>query len=265
MGTGCTGPGDSGRHSADVGQAFSASLLRPLLLPGGQQRLGFGEHEGRGRQGPRLLGLPCLLPTPAPSQLLPCGHWYQRAPLALSFSLTVHRGGPGEVSRPHGGESPLGQCSTGTCLLSFLWVALQRASLSPGTRPRAGETPGPSGCVGEVTKAGVWGSRWPPVPAKPSTLPECRRVWGSGPNQERFPGSRSVPSAQPAFPPAEEPGRLHHPVLHALHPPGRHVLGLLLDQPGSSAGQGVSRYGALTVPRRELAEGREPRSRTQPC
>ncbi|KAL2773467.1 gamma-aminobutyric acid receptor subunit delta precursor, partial [Daubentonia madagascariensis] len=35
-------------------------------------------------------------------------------------------------------------------------------------------------------------------------------------------------------------GCLHHPVLHALHPPGRHVLGLLLDQSGSGARQGVS-------------------------
>ena len=54
-------------------------------------------------------------------------------------------------------------------------------------------------------------------------------------------GSRPVPPTQLALPPAEEPRRLHHPVLHALRPPGRHVLGLLLDQPGSSARQGVSR------------------------
>nr|XP_042113321.1 gamma-aminobutyric acid receptor subunit delta isoform X3 [Ovis aries] len=51
-----------------------------------------------------------------------------------------------------------------------------------------------------------------------------------------------IPPAQPAFPPAEEPRRLHHPVLHAVRPPGRHVLGLLLDQPSCGARQGVSRH-----------------------
>ncbi|KAI2514607.1 gamma-aminobutyric acid type A receptor subunit delta, partial [Homo sapiens] len=51
-----------------------------------------------------------------------------------------------------------------------------------------------------------------------------------------------VPTAQPALPPAEEPRRVHHPILHALRPAGRHVLGLLLDQPGGGARQGVSRH-----------------------
>lgn len=43
------------------------------------------------------------------------------------------------------------------------------------------------------------------------------------------PHSWPVPEAQLALPASEEPGCLHHPVLHALCPPGCHVLGLLLD------------------------------------
>lgn len=87
-------------------------------------------------------------------------------------------------------------------------------------------------------------------------------MWGVRSQPEAFSGSGSVSSAQPALPPPEEPGRLHHPVLHALHPPGRHVLGLLLDQSGSSARQGISRYRALIFPQRELVEGLEPKNRT---
>lgn len=63
--------------------------------------------------------------------------------------------------------------------------------------------------------------------------PRCGPTAGQGPFSLRADRgclhSWPVPPAQPALPPEEKPGRLHHPVLHALRPPGRYVLGLLLD------------------------------------
>lgn len=50
-----------------------------------------------------------------------------------------------------------------------------------------------------------------------------------------LPYSGSVSATQLALPATTESRSLHHPVLHALHPVGRHVVGFLLDQPISCA------------------------------
>ena len=165
----------------------------------------------RGARGPSLCR---LLAPPAPaarsSEPASPGRLFPRA-----WRCTSRAGG---VHRALGGAR-WASSKAGIFLLSLLWWPCRRA----------GPPPDPSGCGGRWGQgsSSLWRLAVAPVPAQrpsPQALP-----WVVGLVLTGVSGSRPVPPAQPARPPPEEPGRLHHPVLHALHPPGRHVLGLLLD------------------------------------